>query len=176
MSPLGVDGARGVAESHHLRFDRPVIVGHSAGGHLALWSAARIKLSKSSPIYSEKPLVVSAVVDLAGLADLRLNTDTACGREPVAAMIGGPSLSRPDVYADTSPAALLPLGVAQYVIHGAEDVTVRPGIGAAYAALARAKGDKVQVSNPPGGHVEEIAPGTASWTATAKLIERLAAK
>ena len=68
---------------------------------------------------------------------------------------------------------MVPLGTVQYVIHGADDHTVKPAVGDAYAALARAAGDTVTVSNPPGGHVEEIAPGTPSWDATAALILKL---
>jgi len=168
-----LDAARGAAKTHDLDLSRGVVVGHSAGGHLALWAAARHKLSKESPLRAPDPVKIKAVVDLAGLADLKTNTDTACGPDPVAAMAGAPSAGRPDIYADTSPAALVPLGAVQYVIHGTDDHTVKPVIGDAYAALARAAGDTVTVSHPPGGHVEEIAPGARSWDATAALILKL---
>jgi hypothetical protein len=88
-------------------------------------------------------------------------------------MVGAPSVARQDVYADTSPAAMVPLGVAQYVIHGASDHTVVPEIGAAYAERARAAGDEVHLSTPDGGHVEAIAPGAAAWSATAALLAKL---
>jgi acetyl esterase/lipase len=169
----GLDAARAIAASHHLSLHRVVVVGHSAGGHLALWAAARRKLLTSSPLYTAHPLKVDAVVDLAGLADLETDTDTACGPAVVAAMAGPPSPERPDVYADTSPAALAPLYARQFVIHGADDVTVKPEIGVAYAAKAQAAGDSVTVLTPPGGHVEAISPGTESWSATAALIARL---
>ncbi len=78
--------------------------------------------------------------------------------------LAGPrSGARRDVYADTSPSALLPLGVPQVVIHGVDDTTVPPAIGQAYVAAARAAGDKVAFHSPPGGHVEEITPGTPAW-------------
>jgi acetyl esterase/lipase len=160
--------ARGLSPGPH------VVVGHSAGGHLALWSGARSKLSLSSPLYAAHPLPIKAVVDIAGIANLKTDTDTACGADPVAAMLGSPSALRPDVYADTSPAVLAPLGVPTWVIHGKDDITVKPSIGAAYAALARAKGDTVEVLTPPGGHVEEIAPGTPAWSVISDLIVRLA--
>jgi acetyl esterase/lipase len=168
-----LDAARGVARTYHLDISRGVVLGHSAGGHLALWAAARHKLPATSPLHSADPLPLKAVVDLAGLADLALNIDTACGAAPVAVMAGSATPERPDIYADTSPAALVPLGATQYVIHGADDVTVKPAVGDAYAVLARAAGDRVVVSNPPGGHVEEIAPGAPSWDATAALILKL---
>lgn len=168
-----LDAARGAARTYNLDLSRGVVVGHSAGGHLALWAAARRKLPESSLLHTGEPLRIRAVVDLAGLANLKTDTDTACGAEPVAAMAGAPSGTRFDIYADTSPAALVPLGAVQYVIHGADDHTVKPAVGDAYAAIALKAGDEVHVSNPPGGHVEEIAPGTPSWDATAALILNL---
>lgn len=169
----GVDAVRAQAVEHGLNLRKVVVVGHSAGGHLSLWAAARHKLPRTSPLYVRRALKIGAVIDLAGIADLETDTDTACGPLPVAAMAGLPSPERPDVYADTSPAALVPLGTSQYVIHAVDDLTVRPEISAAYAAKARAAGDHVEVLNLPGGHVEEIAPGTPAWDATAALIERL---
>jgi acetyl esterase/lipase len=170
----GVDAVRAQAAAHHLRLDKVVAVGHSAGGHLVLWAAVRAKLPAWSVLRAADPLKFSAVVDLAGIPDLAKDTDTACGGAVIGQLVGQSSADRPDVYADTSPAALLPLGVPQYVIHGAADDTVRASIGAAYAEKAKAAGDRVRVSNPPGNHVEEVAPGTPSWDATAALIQRLA--
>jgi acetyl esterase/lipase len=168
-----LDAVRLQARKHKLNLNKAVVVGHSAGGHLALWAAARAKLPPNSPLHTASPLKIAAVIDLAGLADLKTNTATACGPEPVAAMAGQPSAVRPDIYADTSPRALVPLGAPQFVIHGADDTTVKPEIGEAYAKAAIAAGDSVTVLNPPGGHVEEISPGTASWSLTSALIERL---
>jgi hypothetical protein len=119
------------------------------------------------------PLKLSAVVDLAGIANLATDTNTACGGAVIGELVGRPTSERPDVYADTSPAALVPLGVPQYVIHGAGDDTVHASIGAAYAKKAKAAGDRVHISTPPGAHVEEVAPGTPSWENTARLVQRL---
>lgn len=169
-----LDRLPAVAEAHGLARGPYVVAGHSAGGHLALWSGGRARLPATSPLRTPHPLSIKAVIDIAGIANLQTDTATACGPDRVAAMAGPPSPERPDVYADTSPAALAPLGIPTWVIHGAEDVTVAPPVGAAYAALARARGDTVEVLSPPGGHVEEIAPGAAAWTAIADLIVRLA--
>jgi acetyl esterase/lipase len=149
-----------------------VVVGHSAGGHLALWAAARRNLPKTSPLLVAHPLPVKSVVDIAGIPNLETDTETACGADKVAKMAGPPSADRPDVFADTSPAHLVPLGVPVTIIHGADDVTVAPAIGAAFAARARAAGDRGTVLTPPGGHVEEIAPGTEAWAVVLDAIER----
>lgn len=157
--------ARGLAPGPY------VVAGHSAGGHLALWAAGRKTLPAHSPLRGGAPLPIKAVVDIAGIANLETDTDTACGAEPTAAMAGP---ERPGRYTETSPAHMLPLGIPTVVIHGAQDTTVAPPIGDAYAKRARAAGDKVDVLSPPGGHVEEIAPGAEAWEAAAATIMRLA--
>ena len=167
-----LDLLKSEAPKRGLRLDRVVAVGHSAGGQLALWAAARRKLPASSPLRTRDPLRIAAVVDLAGLADLQHDLDTACGREPVEAMAGPPRLG--GRYADTSPAALVPLGAPQVVLHGAQDATVPLAVGAAYAAKARAAGDRVELLSPPGGHVEEVAPGSPAWDSASANIVALA--
>ncbi|WP_174301558.1 S9 family peptidase [Caulobacter sp. S45] len=142
---------------------RVVVVGHSAGGQLALWAAARYKLPAWSPLHWAAPQPVVGVVDIAGIPNLKTDTQTACGPEVLKKLAGPASKARRDVYADTSPSALLPLGVPQVVIHGTEDTTVPPVIGQAYVQAASAAGDKVVFHSPPGGHVEGITPGTPAW-------------
>lgn len=157
--------ARGLAKGPY------VVAGHSAGGHLALWAGARHRLSASSPLFTSHPLPIKAVVDIAGIPNLETDTETACGAERTAKMAGP---ERPGGrFADTSPTHLVPLGLPTVVIHGAEDITVAPAIGFAYAARAKAAGDVVTVLTPPGGHVEEISPGTDAWAVVAREIERL---
>lgn len=89
-------------------------------------------------------------------------------------MAGAPSPKRANVFAETSPAQMLPLGVPQVVIHGSDDRTVPPAVGEAYVKAARAAGDKVVFHTPPGAHVEEVTPGTAAWADVAAAIVALA--
>ena len=154
---------------------RVIVMGHSAGGQLALWSAARYKLPSSSPLHWAAPQPISGVVDIAGIPDLQRDTETACGAKVLKEMAGSPTKARPDVYSDTSPAELLPLGVPQVVIHGAQDTTVPPAVGQRYAAAAQALGDHVEVKTPPGGHVEEVTPGQPAWDEAVRAIQGLLA-
>jgi acetyl esterase/lipase len=151
-----------------------VVAGHSAGGHLALWAAGQHKISATSPLHTDHPVPIAAVVDIAGIPNLKTDTHTACGADVIRQLTGAPTPTRPDVYADTSPAHLLPLGVRQVVIHGLEDDTVAPAIGEAYAAAASAAGDSVLVVLTPGDHVDEVAPGQAAWAEVADTIVALA--
>ncbi|WP_158912957.1 S9 family peptidase [Caulobacter sp. S45] len=166
---LGVE-----APKLHLSLKNLVVAGHSAGGHLALWVAARHRIAKSSPLHQAAPLRVSAVVDIAGIPNLETDTHTACGGDGIKQLTGVPTEARPNVFSDTSPAHLLPLGVPQVVIHGAQDVTVAPAVGEAYVKAARAAGDHVAFHTPLGAHVEEVAPGTAAWADVSATIIALA--
>ena len=109
----------------------------------------------------------------ADIPNLKTDTETACGAQVLHKLTGAPSAARPDVYADTSPAALLPLGMPQVVIHGAQDVTVPPAIGMAYVKAARAAGDQVVFHSPPGGHVEEVTPGQPAWEDAVAAVQTL---
>lgn len=178
---LALDKLAAEAASRHLTTGNGLVVlGHSAGGHLALWSAGRVGLGRRYALSAlpttanPHPAKVRAVLDLAGIPDLKTDLTTACGNEPIKALLGAPAGERRDLYADTSPTQMLPLGAQLFVIHGAQDTTVEPAVGARFAAKARAAGDTVTVLTPPGGHVEEISPGSAAWEAIATLTVRLA--
>jgi acetyl esterase/lipase len=150
---------------------RLVVLGHSAGGQLAPWLAARARIPAASPLHDATPLRIAGVVSLGGLPDLA-TAKAGCGEKTVARLLGDPA--RPDPLADTSPAALLPLSVRQVLIHGEWDDTAPPSLGRAYADKARAAGDAVRFQVVPGiGHVEEIAPGTAGWDAAVKAVQTL---
>ena len=167
-----LDRVGGFADEAHLSLDKVVVVGHSAGGHLALWAAARRKIA-SGPLAGHGGLPISAVVDIAGLPNLATDTETACGASPVEAMAGPARLG--GRYGDTSPAHMLPLHVRQLVVVGREDETVPPAVSEAYVRLARNAGDRVDYRVlPDAAHVEEIAPGAAGWDRIAPLIMELA--
>ena len=92
----------------------------------------------------------------------------------IEALTGPPGPGRPDVYADTSPEALLPLGVRQVLVHGQRDDISPPAIDLAYAAEAARKGDMVQRRlASEAGHFELIAPPEITWAASAAQIVQL---
>jgi acetyl esterase/lipase len=72
--PPNTRGRAGAA----LDLERVVLVGHSAGGHLALWAAARGAFEPSRPFYRDAPLVPRGVIGLGAVADLAaVRIDTA---------------------------------------------------------------------------------------------------
>jgi acetyl esterase/lipase len=78
-----------LARDHPLDLGRVVICGHSAGGHLALWAAARTKLPAGVP--GAAPVVTPALaVSLAGVVDLATAADRGAGfgHNPISALMG----------------------------------------------------------------------------------------
>ena len=141
----GADRLREIATARNLDLRRVVGLGHSAGGQLALWLAARPRLPKDDPFRGPDPLVLRGVVGLAPVADLaRAADDHVCG-DMVPALLGGPPSAQPARYAAVSPIALLPLGLPQHVIHGRRDGIVPFAQSERYVAAARGKGDDARL-------------------------------
>lgn len=164
----GVDALAGLEAP--LDLARVGAVGHSAGGHLALWAAGRTRLPDDAP--GANPQVVPrAVVSQAGVADLRLAAVTPPSDEPTRALLGAPS----DIYSLASPRELVPLGVEQLVLHGERDDTVSIEISRSYAAAASAAGDPCELRVLRGtGHFEHLDATSDAWRAAAEwLTERL---
>jgi acetyl esterase/lipase len=174
---MAVDHVRALAEDHSLNLDRTVIMGHSAGGHLALWAGARggLDFGPLRPA-GQQPFIPGAVITLAGINDLaRYNTEGPgrCGEPDIVnALVDADT--RADPFADTSPAELLPLGVEQVIISGALDPIVPASLGEAYAARALAAGDTVQeITLEDAGHFELIDPTAPAWAVILAEIARL---
>jgi acetyl esterase/lipase len=178
------DALRGAAAQYRLDTGRVVAIGHSAGGHLALWLAARRSakarnpgplIPRGSPLTGGDPLPIHAVVSLGGLPDLELAATppgSGCGTEVIEKLVGPPTMSSRNVYADTSVPRLAPLGVPQILINGAQDRIIPTSYAEAYAGPMRAAGDKVKVRIVERtGHVELIAPESAAWAAAVEEIE-----
>ncbi len=150
---LAVLGAALTDAATSLDLARVIVVGHSAGGHLALWCAGR----------RDGRVRVGAVVGLAPVADLHLAHTLDCGRGAVQNFLGGTPREVPDRYASASPMQRLPLGVRQVLLHGTEDDVVPVQISRHYAAAAAAAGDAVDLIELAGvGHMDFVDPGSAA--------------
>lgn len=169
-----VDRIRAEAPKYRLDVRRVVAVGHSAGGHLALWSAARHRLPKSSPLWRADPLRIRAVVSLGGIGDLEGQGEIfagACGPEPIPAIVGLATRKAP--YADTSPAELLPSGARVTMISGELDHVMPPPTGRAYVERLRKSGDGGEaMAIPNAGHFDVVIPTTAAWKIVADTVAR----
>ena len=171
------DALRSNAARFDLDLSTVVAVGHSAGGHLALWLAARARLPADSALRTPDPLPIAHVISLGGLPDLEdtaRSPENGCGTEVVAKLIG---TTRADPYADTSVPRLLPLGLPQDLVNGRADRIIPFRMGESYVAAARAAGDRATLhAVADTGHVELVTPGTAAWAETKRLIARAFAR
>jgi acetyl esterase/lipase len=143
----------------------PVIfAGHSAGGHLALWAAARHRLPAGSPWHASTP-GCAGVVALAAVSDLVSGYQRRLGNGAVAELLGGGPARQAARYALTDPAVLVPTGIPVDLVHGRDDEVVPCELSAEYAARARAVGDDVTYHAVSGAdHFDVIDPLSPAWT------------
>jgi acetyl esterase/lipase len=161
-----VDRLKTEAAAHNLDLARVAAMGHSAGGHLAQWAASRHRLPPSSPAWRADPLPVPHVISLGGLADLRNEEKLikdSCERD-MWQLTGAASAARPDVFADTSPAEMLPSGVRTTLITGELDDVSPVRVAHDYARRAQARGDAADVIVlPNASHYDEVAATSPAW-------------
>jgi acetyl esterase/lipase len=147
---------------------RVVTCGHSAGGHLALWLAARGRLTAEMPGAAPSVLPVAAVAQ-AGVCDLERAWHDDLGGGAVAALLG-PVAEWPERYASASPAALAPLGVPQLLVHGSADDVV-PASQSREHAGRDPGAELVEVEGAD--HFDVIDPGHSAWSVVAERLPRL---
>ncbi len=168
----GVNHLREVASQYDLALPRLVVMGHSAGGHLALWAAALTRVPHDSAIYFRGSLPIRAAISLAGVSDLRRAFELELSGRVVQELLGVPE-EYPERYAAASPIELLPLGVRQFVLHGTEDQEVPFEISQRYYDTARARGDDVDLlAFPRTGHYELIDPRSKAWPRVVDVVRQ----
>jgi len=153
---------------------RTVLVGHSAGGHLALWAASRHRLKPGSRWHRSTPLELCGVVSLGGVTDLVMADRLQLGGGAARALVGADAAAEPDRYAEASPAALLPIGTPVTLVHGTDDEDVPIELSRRYADQARAAGDPCQLVELAGvGHFELIDPLSPAWPVVCRAVDDL---
>jgi len=172
----GVDALRDSALKYNLDLNRVVVMGHSAGGQLALWVAGRRRVPRGSPVYSDSPLPVRGVVSLAGIADIQVYAERGpqgCA-EGGPRVMGGTAAQHPDRYAAVSPSEILPLGTEQVLIWGEEDTIVPEKLFEAYEAKAKRLGDALEIIRvKDAGHHELCSPESPAWQKIVFALHRL---
>lgn len=129
---------------------RPTLVGHSAGGHLALLAARRRD--------------VAGVAALAPITDLVACALEGLGEDATPAFVGGRPDERPEAYRAASPIANVPIGAPVLVVQGDADARVPAAHTERFVAAARAAGDAVELVTVEGGdHFVVIDPSAPAW-------------
>ncbi|MFF4265199.1 alpha/beta hydrolase family protein [Streptomyces virginiae] len=153
---------------------RTVVTGHSAGGHLALWAAARHVLPAGSPWRLPAAPMLRGVVALAPIADFAMAEELGvCGGASAQLLGGADHWDERLPYAD--PAALLPTGIATAVVQGRDDIVVPPQVAEAYVAAAAKAGEMVGLTLLDAvGHFPLIDPAADACAVVAEEISQLA--
>jgi len=129
-----------------------ISLGHSAGGHLALWVAAQADTD------------INAVVALAPVANLMATDERQLSDHVTRQLLGVSAVDEPETYRQASPLHLLPLGIPQLVVHGPADQHVPYEMSADYVDAARSLGDTVSLVNSEGvDHFNVIDPTHRVW-------------
>jgi len=157
----GTDHLASIAARFQLDMNRMIVIGHSAGGHLALWLAAEKKF-------------FAGAISLAGVVDLRRSWELQLGNNVVEEFLGGNPNEVPDRYAFASPIERLPLGLSQKLFHGTKDENVPIEISERYGQAAQARGDAAELIRLEGsGHFELVDVRTEEFARVLETATRL---
>ena len=159
---LAVDHVTELGRASPLDLERVVVLGHSAGGQLALWASQRARVR------------LRGVVSLAGVIDLHLLDGSGADRGLTRRLLGGSPDEVPERWHEASPRQQLPWSMPVVLVCGTADVHWAANEGTAAAARA-ADGEVELVPLPDAGHFELVDPLAPEWGIVRARIERLLA-
>lgn len=171
---MGVDHLANIADAKGGVLDpgSAVALGHSAGGHLAVWAAGRA--AQAARTGGERPAVpLVGAVSQAGVLDLSAAHRLRLSDDAVVNLMGGPESALPDEYAAADPMRRLPTGVPVFAVHSHDDDAVPFALSEAYVAAAREAGDPAELHETTGDHFALITPEEEAYETCRDLLARL---
>ncbi|MFD1720314.1 alpha/beta hydrolase family protein [Amnibacterium endophyticum] len=154
-----------VAADRGLDLGPVVTVGHSAGGHLAVWALSR----------PDAVLPLAGAVSLAGALNLRLGDEEGIGSGAVTDFLGGTAAQHPDRYAAADPIARIDPSRPVRIVHGDRDDVVPMNQSDTYVAAAREAGQDAAVAVVEGDHMVVIDPAHPAFDALTAALEQIRA-
>jgi acetyl esterase/lipase len=144
--------------AHRVDPSRLALVGHSAGGQLVAWLAARRRLRPSAPGADSDSPPPTLFVAQAGVLALTHALDQRRSAGPVRALLGGTPEEFPNRYRDADPIDSLPTGVRSVLFHSRRDKLVPFEQSRTYVTRATEAGDDSTLVVTPGDHFTHIDP------------------
>jgi acetyl esterase/lipase len=178
----GIDKLRDIAGVHGLGLEKVVALGHSAGGHLAVWAAGRSRLGQLGAADPDRQLRrknddgavhLTGVVSQAGLLNLAAAEKLNLSNGAVSNLLGGSSEKYPKRHKYVDPMSAIPLTVPVYAVHGSDDDDVPVSQSTSYAGAAKAAGAPIQLLNVPGDHFSLIDPKAPAYRKCRDLLQEL---
>ncbi|WMW49320.1 alpha/beta hydrolase [Bacillus paralicheniformis] len=162
-----------VKESYHLDLSNVIVMGHSAGAHLALWLASRTE-TKSDQMFNKLLVSIKKVISLAGVTDLKKMWEfheEKGMKSHVSALMGGSPQEVAERYKVVSPIELLPIKTDHVLIHGVKDRHVPIKLSKDYYFKATEQGSNVRlIVLPYVEHFKIIDPTSTAWNSVIDII------
>ncbi|WP_104045784.1 alpha/beta hydrolase family protein [Arthrobacter sp. ZGTC412] len=176
----GIDKLLELAVPHALDLAKVVALGHSAGGHLAVWAAGRDRLSGLGAEHREVGanaggVRLAGVVSQSGVLNLGEAGKLNLSNGAVANLLGGPSSEVPARYRFADPMAALPLEVPVYAVHATEDEDVPVAMSGSYVEASQIGPVPARLVMVPGDHFALIDPDAAAYATCRELVQELLA-
>jgi acetyl esterase/lipase len=152
------------ASEHKIDSDKVIVMGHSAGGQLALCLAAH-------------ELRTKGVVSLAGVVDLQRAYQLHLSNDAVVEFLRGTPAEVPDHYREADPMQLSIAHARQWLIHGSADDTIPPAFSRDYVAKKTERKEDARLREiARADHFDLIDPHSAAWKQVDAVVRQLAAK
>lgn len=171
----GIDLLATAARDHGLDLTVTTALGHSAGGHLAVWAAGRSTLPDGAPGAGTPAVPLTGVVSQSGVLNLVEAHELGLGDGAVQNLMGADPTGDPERYRVADPMIAIPLAIPVLALHGEEDSTVPVSQSESYVAAALAAGAAAELKLIPGDHFAMITLGTDAWVQVVEAVDRLMA-
>lgn len=155
----GIDHLRTIKDIEGLDLNRILLIGHSAGGHLATWAASRASINSDSELYSESPLPIQRIISIAGILNLHALQDVDQPAQ-IQRLMGGSPQTHPERYRACDPCFLNNTYMNLTVVHGRKDACVE--VSQALHFCSKAKGNVEQIIIEEADHFSML-PHDGQW-------------
>ncbi|PQZ90237.1 alpha/beta hydrolase [Arthrobacter sp. MYb227] len=170
----GIDVLHTALDSMGIANAPRVAIGHSAGGHLALWAAGRHRLPDLAPgALPPGEQCLDAVISQAGILDLGLADTLGLSNGAARSLMGCDKQEAPELWDWADPAPRIPLGIPVVMLHGSTDEDVPVELGREFARRAMLVDAGVDYIEFDGDHYGLITVGDPAWNLCIQALQKL---